>query len=148
MQQENQNNPPKTVRKKNQAASLRALKAVNILAVNGGNKRQALRDAGYSEAVAKNPRKVFESKSIKPIINRVIPPVVTKMEKIRDAILDGFLERESKIKKIGWFNGSFVMKNLNHDIQLLSGMPTENTHEISEEEMKEVSEILKNNFQA
>jgi hypothetical protein len=37
-------------------------KAMENLIINGGNKGKALKDAGYSDATAKNPKLVLESK--------------------------------------------------------------------------------------
>ena len=37
---------------------------------NGGNKRKALREAGYSESVANNPDKVFSSPAVVEQLNR------------------------------------------------------------------------------
>lgn len=40
------------------------IKAIKNVVDNGGNKQKALLDAGYSEAVAKTPSKVFGSKVV------------------------------------------------------------------------------------
>jgi hypothetical protein len=46
------------------SVSPRAIVAVNALVANGGSKADALRVAGFSEAVARNPNKVFDSEGV------------------------------------------------------------------------------------
>lgn len=52
--------------------SIRALKAVQLVA-KGSSKAAALRKAGYSEAVATQPHKVFKSKSLADIMEKFLP---------------------------------------------------------------------------
>jgi hypothetical protein len=56
------NKPRKTY---NVCAKPMHYKVVQNLVENGGNKYKAIRDAGYSEAVATTPQKVTESKGFK-----------------------------------------------------------------------------------
>ena len=98
--------------------SLRAQKAVSILAENGGKKGDALREAGYSESIALYPSKVFESVNVKPLLD----PIVEKMKKERDAIITLMAKKR---KTANYAVLSMAMRNMNHDIQVLSGRPTE-----------------------
>ncbi|HEV7702217.1 MAG TPA: hypothetical protein VGO63_02115 [Candidatus Paceibacterota bacterium] len=53
--------PTKKLLHKARKPTSKQLKAFQNLVENGGNKGKAIRDAGYSEAVAKTPEKVFGS---------------------------------------------------------------------------------------
>lgn len=54
-----------------QTPSQRAIRAVEIYAENGGNKGDALREAGYSEEVATNPHKVFGTPTVQAIMAKI-----------------------------------------------------------------------------
>lgn len=53
--------------------SIRALKAIDNLVANGGNKAKAIKDAGFSEKTARTPSKVFGSLSVKELIEAKLP---------------------------------------------------------------------------
>lgn len=55
---------PKVKRK----ATFRAKKALDLMVANGGTTSAALRAAGYSEAIARNPKKVTESESFRELV--------------------------------------------------------------------------------
>jgi hypothetical protein len=64
--------------------------AVMMLVANGGNKAQAIRDAGYSEAMARTPSKVFGSDGVQELMASigVTPQSVLKV-----------IERHTKARK-------------------------------------------------
>lgn len=49
--------------KKVREATMRQKKAIELMVANGGTASNALRQAGYSEAIAQNPQKVTRSES-------------------------------------------------------------------------------------
>jgi len=49
--------------------SFRAKRAVDIMVVKGGSKAKALREAGFSEAIAKTPAKVLENPLVRDYID-------------------------------------------------------------------------------
>jgi predicted metalloprotease len=80
---------------------------------------------GYSKHTSKQPDKVRETTSYKEIVD----PVAAKMMDARVNILDE-LVRKGRIrtyKKEKLIFLSTTLKNLTHDIQLLTGGQTENT---------------------
>jgi len=54
-------------------ATQKQQKAFKNLAENGGNKRKAFKDAGYSQVVADNPKKVTESKGWEELMDTYLP---------------------------------------------------------------------------
>jgi len=54
-------------------ATIRQVKAIENLAENGGNKRQALLNAGYSQSIADNPTRVTESKGWQLLVDKYLP---------------------------------------------------------------------------
>lgn len=94
--------------------------AVVAMVEKGGirNKGKILSAAGYSKAVQKTPAKVFDT----PYVRRKVDQVVIDMEKERDAIIE---DMKTKRKKANYAVLSITLKNLNHDIELLEGRPTE-----------------------
>lgn len=105
------------VQKPRQQPSLRAQKAVSLV-LNGSSKAAALRKAGFSEAVATQPHKVFASLSVKPLID----PVIAKMQKERDEVMKLMVKKR---KNANYAVLAMTLRSLNHDIQVLSGRPTE-----------------------
>ncbi len=65
--------PKKVNKKKKKEASLRLKKAFKFYLENGGNLSRAMKDAGYSDAVAKNPHKLRESKSWQVLLQEHLP---------------------------------------------------------------------------
>lgn len=53
-----------------QTPSVRAVQAVKNLAGNGGNKAKALRDAGYSETIQNTPERVFNSPTVRALLEK------------------------------------------------------------------------------
>jgi hypothetical protein len=56
--------PSTTKHKQNRKPTIKQQKAVANLLENGGNVSKAMKDAGYSAAMAKNPQKLTESPTI------------------------------------------------------------------------------------
>lgn len=101
------------------APSLR-LQEVGRLVAKGSisSKAKILSAAGYSRAVQRVPSKVFDQ----PYIRRKVDAVVLDMEKERDAIIELM---KKKRNKANYAVLSITLKNMNHDIELLEGRPTE-----------------------
>lgn len=125
--------------KQNRKPSLRQQKAVANLVENGGNKRKALKDAGYSKAVQDNPEKVFGSDAVQTVMD----PVLNNMRTIREEVL----RRMSKtISRANFAVLSMALKGLNHDIQLFESKPTEIiTPSLSEEERSALDKLVERN---
>lgn len=51
----------------------RQIKAVKNLVENGGSIRQAMKDAGYSQTMADNPKRLTQSKSFRALLDDCIP---------------------------------------------------------------------------
>lgn len=54
-------------------ATQKQKRAIDNLVENGGNVSKAMKDAGYSEATAKTPQKLTESKAFQDIYEQYIP---------------------------------------------------------------------------
>lgn len=83
-----------------------------------GSKAKILSAAGYSRAIQRVPSKVFD----KPYVRRKVEDVVRAMEEERDAIIELMKKKRSKAN---YAVLSITLKNMNHDIELLEGRPTE-----------------------
>lgn len=84
-------------------------------------KGKILRQNGYAESVSKSPTIVTETKSYQEEMR----PVLKRLEGLRDKVI-------SELEKKDISNERFTelgktLKDLNHDIQLLGGKPTEKT---------------------
>lgn len=131
----------KVVKKyKKREPSLRAQKAIKILVENGGNKGDALRKAGFSEAVVKTPEKVFGQEPVKDVLN----PIVVKMRGIRTKVLDALDKKP--FEKQSAYNLVLISSILTKDSELLDGRPTDRTeYELPAEEKARLDKILKMN---
>lgn len=58
-------------KKTNMAPSPRMIKAAQIMVVKGGTMASALREAGYSEAIANNPQKVTRSEAFAKLLDKI-----------------------------------------------------------------------------
>ncbi len=70
-------------------ASPRMKKAIDNMVVNGGNKAKALRDAGYSEAIARNPQKITTGPAWQELVEAYLP----------DDMILGALAEDIEVKK-------------------------------------------------
>lgn len=68
------------------APSARAIKAISLMATNGGNAGKAMREAGYSEVSSRSPSKLTQSKSFASLVEEYLPDMLL-MEKHRDVIM-------------------------------------------------------------
>lgn len=67
-------NPTSTKDKKYKIKpSVRAKKAIKLALENGGNMSKAMREAGYSPALAKNPQKLTSSKAWRMMLDSIMP---------------------------------------------------------------------------
>jgi hypothetical protein len=114
--------------------SYRAKNAAKELVANGGTLKHALVKAGYSERTARTPSKVTDTQAFQSEIK----PVLIQYEKIRDNILKDLEARDTSEEAYAVL--ALSLKNLTHDIQLLSGNRTENVG--IEEERRTLQAIL------
>lgn len=80
---------------------------------------EIIRKQGYSKAVSVCPTKVTKTESYQ----EEIKPVVQRMKELRDRTIKAISGKELDDERLVDLNN--LMKNLNHDIQLLSGEDTE-----------------------
>ena len=119
--------------------SIRTLKAVEEVVKGGKSKAEALRSAGFSDAVANNPKKVFD----RPAVKDLLDPVVSKMIKERDAVLK--LMSKKRVAA-NYATLGMILRNLNHDIELLRGGVTDRTDvELSDEHKKYLEDLINRN---
>lgn len=85
------------------------------------NKGDVIRKHGYKESIAINPKKVFDTKSCQEVVS----PVVNRLESLRDRVIKSLDEKDFDKEKTNELNN--LLKNLNHDIELLSGRATDRT---------------------
>lgn len=80
---------------------------------------EIIRKQGYSKTVSESPTKVTKTDSYR----EEIKPVVERMKELRDRTIKAISGKELNDERLADLNN--LMKNLNHDIQLLSGEDTE-----------------------
>lgn len=80
-----------------------------------------MREKGYSPETAKAPSKVTLQAGYKAVID----PYVEKMQKTREKYVQELFSSKRKLSKSNSLVLSTVIKNLTHDIQLLTGGKTE-----------------------
>lgn len=80
---------------------------------------EIIRKQGYSQTVSESPTKVTRTESYQ----EEIKPVVQRMKELRDRTIKAIAGKELDDERLVDLNN--LMKNLNHDIQLLSGEDTE-----------------------
>lgn len=137
---------PKTLDLRNQKA------IQGVLA--GKSKAEALRDAGFSESVAKMPQKVFD----KPEVKQVVNDYVSRLERARDHLmrhLEAKVIIPEKEGEVGVKQGQIMldpeeisktMNNLTKDIQLISGKATQNINvNVQVEHRNKVHDIIFDN---
>jgi hypothetical protein len=101
-------------------ASIRAKKALTNLIGNGGNKAQALRDAGYSAAIVDNPKKIIESKGFKELSDPILKKIEAESNRILEAAMGKDLDNERHKDLIDSLEKTTKLS------QLLGGKATEN----------------------
>lgn len=120
--------------------TLRQAKVVSLVGGDGGKtKADILRKAGYSKKVIDNPNRVFDS----PVVSSSVEKVLEELRAHRDEVLERMREIYGKA---GYSSLSITLANLNKDIELLSGRPTERTaYELSDEEKDRLRKLAKIN---
>lgn len=115
-------------------------KAVMVMVANGGkSKAKILRKAGFSEAVARNPKKVFDSPPVKEAVDTVIADLEEERRQIIEAL-------KGKRHKAGYRDLIDGLDKVTKNIELLSGRPTDRSgFSLSPDEEKEFDELLKRN---
>ena len=94
--------------------------AVAKIVENHGNIRKSMLQAGYAENTASNPKNLLETKAFQ----HEIKPVLEQYERIRENILKDLETRDTSETEYPAL--ALALKNITHDIQLLSGNKTEN----------------------
>jgi hypothetical protein len=94
------------------------------------SKAQILRENGYAPSTVDHPKRVFD----KPVIQAGINPIIAKIAKNRDKIVDALSKKD--FKKQSPFNLSVMMNMHNKDVNLLSGLPTDRTEYILPDDEK------------
>ncbi len=104
-----------------------------------GKKAPALRNAGYPESMARNPKEVFDKPEVKAEMNTILE----KLETERNAILERMkITRD----KANYGTLSMTLGIVNKDIELLSGRPTDRTkHELPDSEKEHLLKLLGKN---
>ena len=103
----------------------------------GGTKGDALRKAGYSEEMAKQPSVILESEGFE----EAAEPFVNKMVKLRDKIIKEMDIR--KMDEVQFNDMTTAVDKLTKNIQLLSGGATERTElKLSAEREAEIRRAL------
>lgn len=92
---------------------------MNLLANPGKSKKQVLKEAGYSDGMAKNPQDVIESVGYK----EAAKPFVEQMEEERQRLIDSM--KTKSLDEVGYRDHVASVDTFTKNIQLLSGRATE-----------------------
>lgn len=76
--------------------TLKQAKAIEKMVENGGNVSKAMRDAGYSEAMSKNPQKLMRSKAVR----NELGPLLKKHDLNLDKYLSVISEAQRAVKVV------------------------------------------------
>lgn len=96
---------------------------------------------GYSKAVAKNPQQIRRSKSYQ----RVMDPLITKLEEEREAIIKRLKSTRNKAKYRDLIDG---LDKITKNIQLIGGKPTDISSIVVDEERKDTANKALDRFLA
>lgn len=99
-------------------ATQRQKKAIDKIVENHGVISKAMREAGYKDKTAKNPKNLTNSKAFK----KELKPLLERLEKERDRAITKMKGKISKAKYRDLVEG---VDKLTKNIQLLSGKETE-----------------------
>lgn len=126
--------------KKVVSPTLRQQQAARIISENIGkpiNKGEVLRQAGFAESTANTPGLVFD----RPSFQAALDPVIRDLMTIRENVIDALKEMDMTKESVTSLN--FLLKNLNHDIELLTGRPTDRlNHTLDPEEKAHLDDVL------
>lgn len=127
----------KAEKPKKKPLSLRDQKVVALVATGGKSKATILKKAGYSAKTARTPSKVFDKAEVK----EAIEPILDRLIKHRDKVLK---RMEEIVNTAGYTPLSITLSNLNKDIELLAGRPTEiQRQELDPERKAQIDELFK-----
>lgn len=113
------------VKKRGEVDTIKQKKLIRLISENFGNKEstknmyEMMLEAGYSESTAKQQSRILSTVREKPEMQGV----VAKLEKIRDNALNALEGKD--LNKVDAGTIVRILKDLNHDIELLSGRATE-----------------------
>ena len=94
-------------------------RATHNLLINGGNIKQAMRDAGYSEKTLQNPHKLRDSVGFK----EASIPLLKQLSRQRQKAIR---RMDATVDKASYRDVNDGVDKLTKNIQLLGGKPTEN----------------------
>jgi len=82
-------------------------------------KGEILKKSGYAKSTTTHPKVIYESDGVK----QGLKPIVDELKELRNRTIKALKTKNLKNEKVQELNN--LLKNLNHDIQLLEGEPTE-----------------------
>lgn len=102
------------------------------------NMGKILKEVGYSEATSKTPAIVTDTISFQ----QEIAPVVQRMERLRDKIIAEMDNKDLTEERFSTLSDS--LRNMNHDVQLLSGKSTSKIafneyRNLTDEELRQIA---------
>lgn len=101
------------------------------------NKGEIIKKHGYSDSVAKKPTKVTGTKSY----TEVMQPITKEMELLRNSAISAL--KKKNLYKESVSSLSTFLKNINHDLAVLSGRYADPAKfELTEEEKQQLHEIF------
>jgi len=104
-------------------ATIKQKKVISKIIENRGNVSRAMRESGYTEASAKNPKNLTESKGYKEAVS----PFVQQMMEERQRLLDSMTTED--LTSVKYKDKTDSVDKLTKNIQLLTGGSTENVAE-------------------
>lgn len=130
---------PKKIRKV--APSFRVKKVIDMVEKGGvlGSKAEILRKAKFSEAVQRNPDRVFNQ----PAVREAVDNTLARMKEQRDKALQ---RMDETVSKASYGSVALTVSMLTKDIELLEGRPTSREEaELSAESKARIDKLLSKN---
>lgn len=93
-----------------------------------------LEESDYTKSTSEQPSRIIKSKGVQ----KEIKPILQELEELRQRTITALKEKDLNQEKVQELNN--LLKNLNHDIQLLSGGSTERVENILSPE--QINELL------
>ncbi len=94
-------------------------KAVQRIIENHGNVSKAMREAGYTDATAKNPSNLTESKGFKKASDPFVQQMIAERQRLIDSL------KTEELNEIRYKDKTDALDKLTKNIQLLSGEETD-----------------------
>lgn len=133
----------KILKKGNKKPTILQQKVVAIVKGKQGkikSKAEILREAGASPSVVNNPQWVFNHE----YVIKALAETITDMVDVRNNVMAALKGKDMTKESVMSLN--FTLKNLNHDIELLSGKPTERLGgELGDDEKAELDRVMMKN---